>query len=801
MTLGKLLPSLIGSIAVATLTACNDTSSHDPVNDEAVSVAPNAPGAPPTWAYSGKTGIGTSYEQYHNGEYSDQAATGAVSKVWFSLAQGIVTETMYGLIHEAQIKDMQFVVSGPGFVDLEQDATTTEIEYLHTDAEGRPLSLAYKITNTDKDGQYKIEKQLVTDPQHNTLLQRVTFTALADDITAHLVVNPHIANTGTGDTAHGDGHYWYASEGDTSMVITTQAEVQGSVGFVGTSDLWSDLADGSQEHFYRSTGAVPGNVSIALTLPTLSNTSAQWDFALGFGGSDNAAREQADASLSRGFSQVLAEFNGAGEAIGWEDYIASLEALPNLSASATDGGKLAYASALVLKAQEDKTHAGALIASLSNPWGDIVPATQSSTGYKAVWPRDFYQVAMAFLALGDTQTPEVAFRYLKKVQVGPQTPGYTGAPGWFLQKTHVDGTLEWFSVQLDQTAMPIMLGWRLWQEGILNDAAARQWYRDMLRPAADFLADGGDISLGWNTTSIHPPFTQQERWEEQEGHSPSTTAAIITGLVSAAELAELAGEPERAQHYLARADEYADKLKSRTFTTDGALASKGSDGRYFLRINRNDDPSDAAKLMDRNGQGPLNESEIVDPGFLELVRYGVLPATDAAVRDSLDEIDSAELPDYLRVKYDFSKNGQQYSGWRRYGGDGYGERTGDGTGYAIGGKNHADQRGRVWPFLSGERGHYELAYALATDNQKAVAGLSNTYAGALEAFANEGLMLPEQVWDGVGNNSTYQYAKGQGTNSATPLAWTHAEYIKLLRSLNDRQVWDHYPAVEERYEP
>ena len=62
-------------------------------------------------------------------------------------------------------------------------------------------------------------------------------------------------------------------------------------------------------------------------------------------------------------------------------------------------------------------------------------------------------------------------------------------------------------------------------------------------------------------------------------------------------------------------------------------------------------------------------------------------------------------------------------------------------------------------------------------------------------------MLPEQVWDGVGNNSTYQYAKGQGTNSATPLAWTHAEYIKLLRSLNDRQVWDHYPAVEERYEP
>ena len=52
----------------------------------------------------------------------------------------------------------------------------------------------------------------------------------------------------------------------------------------------------------------------------------------------------------------------------------------------------------MLKVQEDRTHAGALIASLSNPWGDTVDASKSSTGYKAVWPRDFYQVAMALAA-------------------------------------------------------------------------------------------------------------------------------------------------------------------------------------------------------------------------------------------------------------------------------------------------------------------------------------------------------------------------------------------------------------------
>ncbi|MCQ4015961.1 glycoside hydrolase family 15 protein, partial [Klebsiella pneumoniae] len=120
-----------------------------------------------------------------------------------------------------------------------------------------------------------------------------------------------------------------------------------------------------------------------------------------------------------------------------------LDQLPRIAEQSTEGGKLAYASALMLKVQEDRTHAGALIASLSNPWGDTVDATKPSTGYKAVWPRDFYQVAMALLALGDVETPLAAFRYLPQVQVRADTPGNTGATGWFLQKTWVDGTIEW----------------------------------------------------------------------------------------------------------------------------------------------------------------------------------------------------------------------------------------------------------------------------------------------------------------------------------------------------------------------
>ena len=70
---------------------------------------------------------------------------------------------------------------------------------------------------------------------------------------------------------------------------------------------------------------------------------------------------------------------------------------------------------------------------------------------------------------------------------------------------------------------------------------------------------------------------------------------------------------------------------------------------------------------------------MLDAGFLELVRYGVLPANDPQIIDSLDELDDTSLPENLRVKYLFTFSGRSdYPGWRRYGNDGYGERTDNG---------------------------------------------------------------------------------------------------------------------------
>ncbi len=227
------------------------------------------------------------------------------------------------------------------------------------------------------------------------------------------------------------------------------------------------------------------------------------------------------------------------------------------------------------------------------------------------------------------------------------------------------------------------------------------------------------------------------------------------------------------------------------FTTEGTLG----DGEYFLRLSRNEDPNDHQPLGENNGQPGLPEDQIIDGGFLELVRYGVRRADAPAILTTLEEYDDQTREDRLRVRYDVGG----FPAFRRYGNDGYGENRETGGNYGVGGMSPG-QRGRLWPIFTGERGHYELALALRNGITDAeIRNIRRTYVAGMESFANEGWMLSEQIWDGVGDATPHRYRPGQNTNSATPLAWSHAEYLKLLRSLADRQVWDRYAPVAERY--
>ncbi|MGR3981794.1 glycoside hydrolase family 15 protein [Pseudoalteromonas sp. 1181_04] len=790
---------ITATILAAGLVGCGVQNTQTSAVAQTSVSAPGAPGEAPFWAYAGKTGIGTSFEQYQNGHYSDDAPTAKVSKVWFSIAKGMITETMFGLIHQAQIKDMQFVVVGKDFTVTEADDLDVTIDYLYKDDKGRPLSLAYKVVSKDKQGRFSLEKHIFTDPDGQSLFVRSIFNTQLDGVKAFVTVNPYINNNGLDDFAKTTEQGLVAWQGENYLSLQgAKPFKQTSVGFTGVSDGLSQLKTTQQlTRVYKTTGEQSGNVSLLAELGEIGENS-QFDLSLSFGNNQQSSFKQGQATLAKGYQAVLDNYNGKGEALGWQDYLQSLAPLNNMSEQTADNGKLLYTSAMVLKAQEDKTHAGALIASLSNPWGETVSAKTGSTGYKAVWVRDFYQVAMAFMALGDTATAKTAFEYLEKVQVNSKTQGNNGDTGWFLQKTHVDGELEWVGVQLDQTAMPIMLAWKLHQADVLSDAELTDWYTRMLKPAADFLVDGGRAKILWNDMQITPPATQQERWEEQAGYSPSTTAAVVAGLITAADIAKMAGDEVNAKRYLATAKSYNADIESMMFTTAGNLESNVSDGEYFIRIGQDKDANSNTKINANNGRDGFNKKQILDGGFLELVRYGVRDALAPSIVKTLPEYDDETLTDNLQVKYsfEFTDGSGTFAGYRRYGNDGYGEDEVTGANYAQGGKNSPGQRGRVWPFFTGERGHYEIAAANANNTLDATKqqAIKNSYVKGLEQFANEGMMLPEQVWDGVGVNKA-GYTLGEGTNSATPLAWTHAEYVKLVRSLSDKQLWDHYPVV------
>ncbi|MBB1386754.1 glucan 1,4-alpha-glucosidase [Pseudoalteromonas sp. SG45-5] len=790
------------SLLALGLTACGaQNTNQSQTAQTSKTTAPGAPGNDPFWSYAGKTGIGTSYEQYQNGHYTNDAPTGVVSKVWFSIAKGMITETMFGLIHQAQIKDMQFVVTGKNFTVSEADDLDVTIDYLYKDEQGRPLSLAYKIVSKDKQGRFTLEKHVFTDPDGQSLFVRSVFNTNLKDVKAYVVVNPYINNNGLDDFAKTTEQGLVAWQDDNYLTLQASTEFGAkTVGFTGVSDGLDELKKSqSLNTSYSNTGEQSGNVSLLAELGSIeSNTT--FDLVLSFARSEQQSAEQGAQTLAKGYQSVLDSYNGKGAAFGWQDYLQSLTPINKMTEQTADNGKLLYTSAMVLKAQEDKTHAGALIASLSNPWGETVSAKTGSTGYKAVWVRDFYQVAMAFMALGDTATAKTAFEYLEKVQVNSKTPGNNGDTGWFLQKTHVDGELEWVGVQLDQTAMPIMLAWKLHQANVLSDTELKDWYARMLKPAADFLVEGGRAKILWNDTQITPPATQQERWEEQSGYSPSTTAAVVAGLISAADIANMAGDTKNAERYLATAKSYNADIEKVMFTTQGNLKSKATDGEYFIRIGQDENANSNTTINANNGREGFNKKQILDGGFLELVRYGVRDALAPSIVKTLPEYDDETLADNLQVKYsfNFSDGSGSFAGYRRYGNDGYGEDEVTGTNYAENGSNTPGQRGRVWPFFTGERGHYEIAAANASNtfNDVKQAEIKNSYVKGLEQFANEGMMLPEQVWDGVGVNKA-GYTLGEGTNSATPLAWTHAEYIKLVRSLSDKQVWDHYPVVKQ----
>jgi glucan 1,4-alpha-glucosidase len=706
----------------------------------AQTLAPGSPGNDAQWASAGKQGIGTS------------AST--QSKVWFTLQGGALTEVYYPDVTMANVHVLQFFVFNPKLAG--NDRIETERDDTYHKVEPVKGSLSFKQVNHSKHRQWSIEKTYVTDSQSNSLLVKINFVSADPADELYVYYDPSLANSGMHDTGWSEGNAFLSGDGDISSALTCARckFTEMTNGFLGTSDGLTQLRkEGKIAQNYSR--AENGNIVQVARLMNLSRDKdlGEFELALSFGKTSAEAFKTAQDSLVKGFAKCQAEYDQ-----GWADYVKKLPVVDEKYQAQFN------MAAMVLKAHEDKSHPGANIASLTVPWGGGANANENNIGgYHLVWSRDLYQVATAYMALGDKAAAARALEFLFKVQQKPD--------GSFPQNSWLDGKPFWGSLQLDEVAYPIILAYQL---GVFDGDT----YRKHVKPAADFILKNG-------------PKTPQERWEEESGYSPSTIAAEIAGLVCAAHLAEVNNDEASAIIYRAAADDWARNVEQWTATTTG----KYGDGNYYLRLTQNGEPDKGDKIELNNGAGVFDEREIVDAGFLELVRLGIKPANDPLIEKSLKIID-----ENIRVR---TPNGDAFY---RYNHDGYGEME-DGRRWNWDGKYTG--KGRLWTLLSGERGEYELAkcsepQASAKDNKCPSLAAAGSRLDTMLDFANEGLMIPEQVWDKkeipiADSQFSPDLRFGEGTGSATPLAWSMAQFVRLAANLKAGKDLETPAVVFDRY--
>lgn len=693
-------------------------------------IAFGSPGIESRWTHGDKDGIGTAYN--------------SSSRVWFTVWHGIVTETYYPTVDHPQIRDLQFLITdGSTFFHEEKRNLQCQCTRSESDV---PI---YLVTQSDPEGRYRLEKEILSNPHLGVILQHVRIIrskSYGGPLRLYVLCAPHLDVGGshnTGQIIEINGRKILEAERN-GYFMTISASVpftKASAGYVGSSDGWTDIHSNMQMTM-EFDSAPDGNIALCGEIPEDTN---EFVLAMSFGNTIHAAATKMFESLNEDFDLTKEKFR--------EQWKRAFSKILDLSPYSSDGGELFRTSYGVLMTHEDKTYEGALIASLSIPWGEA-SHDDNRGGYHLVWPRDMYNSSTAVMACGNLDLPMRTLIYLSVAQ---------SEDGGFPQNFWIDGEKYWKGIQLDETSFPVILAWRLLRETSLKSFDPMP----MVRKASKYLVVNG-------------PATQEERWEETSGYSPSTLAANITALICASDLIEKGGDSPSAEYLSEYADFLYNHIEDWTVTQNGTLL-KGV-RRHFIRIlprsvedaSASEDPDDL--YMDIANRKPGDENrfparEIVDGGFLELVRYGIYPPDNQVIKDSLKVIDSV-----LKVETPMGPC------WRRYNYDGYGQRD-DGAPFVGWGV------GRAWPLLTGERGHYEIAAGRKGE----------TFERALVKFSGDAKLLPEQVWDKPDLPQKHLYFGGC-TGSARPLAWAHAEYIKLLRSMRDGKPFDLIEPVLERYQ-
>jgi glucan 1,4-alpha-glucosidase len=726
--------------------------------------APDGPGALSHFDLARKDCLGT--------------AQNTTSKVWYTVAGGVLSDVYYPTVDNTNVETLQYVVSdGSTFTDLQaRDMTYTVAPIDNTGGMG------CEVTATAKSGKYSIVTDYVTDPGRNTLLMQLQLKVKPPPPPPHggpppkppakpsyqlyVRFDPSVNGNGGGGSGNGGadtagvdtstGHQILIADdtntatnaANRTYAVPVYVALDGSFtqaesGFVGAASDGLTQLDAAHALTPTYAQAIGGNV--VQTAQVALKPDGKATLALGFGTSQSDAVAAAEGSLGAPFDKTLGDYRN-----GWKDYDNGLdkphtEQLPGLKPpERRQLDDEYYTSANVLKASEDKTFPGAIVASLASPWGQAVSAGDPGNtyfgSYREVFARDLYEAWTGLMADGDTTTARDATLFLFDKQQLPD--------GSMPRNSLVNGEAapDTFNTQLDECAYPILMADQL---GMTDPSL----YANHIKPAANFIA-------------AHGPSFGPERWEEQGGYSPSTIAAEIAGLVAAVDLAKANGDTTSAAVWLATADDWQRSIKGWTVTTNGPLSSSP----YFIRLSKTGDPNAAISYNLGNGGPTLDQRQVIDAGFLELVRLGELPWNDPAVQSSLPVVDKTIMTT--------TPSGP---GWHRYNGDGYGDGSTDGHPWAPSGQG----TGHLWPVLSAERGELDLASGDSATAAQLLLGMSK--------FASGVGLIPEQDWEipdlaasSFGTDPTLAsigFENGGPAGSAAPLTWAAGAFVRLAADL------------------
>jgi glucan 1,4-alpha-glucosidase len=759
--------ALVSALAAATLVVA--------LPGQAATVAPGGPGALSHFDLARKDCVGT--------------AANSSSRVWFTVADGMLSDVYSPTVDNTNVETMQYLVTdGRTFTDLQSRDMTYSARSL--DRSG----MACEVTATAKSGRYGIVTRYVADPARDAVVMSVNFTG-SRDLALYVRLDPSVNGNGGGGPANGGGDDAFASNdalvADDANTISNAANrdyavptalalradrpfTASSAGYAGTSSDGLNELDTNHGLVPAYDAASQGNVVLTAGLDVRHGPVT---LGLGFGRTPDDAVAVTGAALHRAFAATYQQY-----VQGWAAYDAALRqppsTFPGLSSAQTSDLRAAYwLSVNVVKASEDKTFPGAIVASLASPWGQAVSAGDTPGGkpvyfgsYREIFSRDLYEADTGLLSAGDVTTVQDSVRFLFDRQQQPD--------GRFPRNSLLNGAKapDTGGDQLDESSYPILLAY---QAGLAGDNAL--WPK--IQSAADFVV-------------AHGPSFGSERWEEQGGYSPSTIAAEIAGLVAAARIADLHGDGAAARVYRSTADYFQRSIKGWTVTTTGPYGS----GRYFIRLSRTGDPNAAISYGLGNGSITADQRSIVDAGFLELVRLGILPADDPDVIASLPVVDGV-----------IGRTTSSGQGYYRYGTsaagteDGYGDCfVADPTNCSPDGKPWPTGNtgsGHLWPVLSGERAEQQLA----TGDQAGAAALL----AAMNASASGIGLVPEQAWENPAlpaapfgsapETASIGYTPGKAAGSASPLTWAQAQEARLTLSIGHDRPAEQPDLVRARY--